>query len=49
MKTLKRDYARVAVLSNAHTILGLVSAWIEDYNCASQHPSAYVAEAKRPS
>jgi len=37
VKTLKRDYARVTLLPNAQTILGLVAAWIEDYNTSHPH------------
>jgi putative transposase len=37
VETLKRDYARVALLPDARTILGLVSAWIEDYNTSHPH------------
>ncbi len=37
VKTLKRDYARVTLLSDGRTILGLVSAWIEDYNTSHPH------------
>jgi putative transposase len=38
VKTLKRDYARVTLLPDARTILGLVPAWIEDYNTNHPHP-----------
>ncbi len=31
VKTLKRDYARLAVLSDAETILAKLPGWIEDY------------------
>lgn len=37
VKTLKRDHARVAPLPDARTILGLVSAWIEDHNTSRPH------------
>ena len=37
VKTLRRDYARVALLPDARTILGLVPAWIEDYNASHPH------------
>ena len=37
VRTLKRDYARVTLLPDARTILGLVSAWIEDYNASHPH------------
>lgn len=38
VKTLKRDYVRVALLPDARTILGLVATWIEDYNTSHPHP-----------
>lgn len=31
VKTLKRDYARIAILPDASTILALLPDWIEDY------------------
>jgi transposase InsO family protein len=37
VKTLKRDYARVTMLPDAPTVLGLVSTWIEDYNTSHPH------------
>lgn len=37
VKTLKRDYVRVTPLRDASTVLGLVSAWIEDYNAVHPH------------
>jgi putative transposase len=36
VKTLKRDYARVTLLPDARTSLGLVAAWIEA--CNTSHP-----------
>lgn len=36
MKTLKRDYVQVTPLPDAHTVLGLIGGWIEDYN--NNHP-----------
>ncbi|HEX2219948.1 MAG TPA: IS3 family transposase [Gemmatimonadales bacterium] len=36
VNTLKRDYARVTPLPNAHSVLDLVGGWIEDYN--DNHP-----------
>jgi transposase InsO family protein len=32
VKTLKRDYVQVTPLPDARTVLGLIGAWIEDYN-----------------
>ena len=37
MKTLKRDYARLAVLPDAPATLALVPRWITDYNTAHPH------------
>ena len=36
VKTLKRDYVQVTPLPDARTALGLIGAWIEDYN--ENHP-----------
>lgn len=36
VKTLKRDYVQVTPLPDAHAVLGLIDAWIEDYN--DNHP-----------
>lgn len=37
VKTLKRDYVRVTLLSDASTTLALVPAWITDYNTCHPH------------
>lgn len=37
VKTLKRDYVRITPLPDAVTALGLVSAWIDDYNTVHPH------------
>jgi len=37
VKTLKRDYARVALLPDAHAILDLLPSWIDDYNTSHPH------------
>ena len=37
VKTLKRDYVRVTPIPDAATVLGLVSAWIDDYNTVHPH------------
>jgi putative transposase len=37
VKTLKRDYARVALLPDAETVLRLLPGWIEDYNTVHPH------------
>ena len=37
MKTLKRDYARLAILADAETAMQLLPAWFEDYNTIHPH------------
>ena len=37
VKTLKRDYARLAILADAETVLRLLPAWFEDYNTIHPH------------
>jgi putative transposase len=37
VKTLKRDYARLSILPNAKTVIGLLPAWFEDYNEVHPH------------
>ncbi|GJD96634.1 hypothetical protein OCOJLMKI_3857 [Methylobacterium iners] len=37
MKTLKRDYARLAILADAKTVMRLLPAWFEDYNTIHPH------------
>lgn len=37
VKTLRRDYVRVTPLPDATTVLGLVPAWIGDYNTLHPH------------
>jgi transposase InsO family protein len=37
MKTLERDYVRIIPLPDAATVLGLVPAWIDDYNTVHPH------------
>jgi transposase InsO family protein len=37
VKTLKRDYVRVTPRPDAATVLGLVPAWIDDYNTVHPH------------
>ena len=52
MKTLKRDDARVTVLPDAATVLGLLPGWFEDYNTVQPHsglrmlsPLAFIAQS----
>lgn len=37
VKTLKRDYARLAILADAETVIRLLPAWFEDYNTIHPH------------
>ena len=37
VKTLKRDYARLAILADAETVMRLLPAWFEDYNTIHPH------------
>jgi putative transposase len=37
VKTLKRDYARVSILTDAATTLALLPGWFEDYNTVHPH------------
>ena len=37
VKTLKRDYARLTILPDAETVIGLLPGWIEDYNEIHPH------------
>jgi transposase InsO family protein len=37
VKTLKRDYVRITPLPDAAAVLGLVTAWIDDYNTVHPH------------
>jgi putative transposase len=35
VKTFKRDYAQLSILSDAETVIALLPAWFEDYTCIS--------------
>ena len=37
VKTLKRDYARNVMLTDAQTVLALLPAWFDDYNESHPH------------
>ena len=37
VKTFKRDYARLSILPDAATVIGLLPAWFEDYNEVHPH------------
>jgi transposase InsO family protein len=47
LREVKRDYVRINPLPDARTALSRIDYWMEDYNCASEHPSGYVIEEKR--
>ena len=55
VKTLKRDYVRLAVIRNAHAALAIIESWIEDYNTVHPHsrlgyrsPREYIAAQSQP-
>jgi transposase InsO family protein len=37
VKTLKRDYAHLAILADAETVMRLLPGWFEDYNTTHPH------------
>ncbi len=37
VKTLKRDYAKLSILPDAETVIGLLPGWFEDYNTVHPH------------
>ena len=37
MRTLRRDYAKLAILPDAETAIGLLPDWFEDYNTVHPH------------
>ncbi|MFB0488328.1 transposase InsO family protein [Methylobacterium sp. OAE515] len=37
VKTLKRDYAYLAILADAETVMRLLPTWFEDYNAIHPH------------
>jgi transposase InsO family protein len=37
VRTLKRDYARLAILADAETVMRLLPGWFEDYNTIHPH------------
>lgn len=37
VKTLRRDYAKLAILPDAETAMALLPAWFEDYNTVRPH------------
>lgn len=46
VKTLKRDYIRIANLPNAETALRLIDGWIEDYNEVHPHSALKMASPR---
>src|SRR5262249_32207870 len=47
VRTIKRDYVRVSPCPDADTVMHQLSAWINHYKRASQHPSVYIIEVNR--
>ena len=39
MKTFRRDHLQLSILPNAATVLGLLQAWMDDYNNVHPHPA----------
>ncbi len=37
VKTLKRDYTRISILTDAATTMALLPGWFEDYNTVHPH------------
>jgi putative transposase len=37
VKTFRRDYLRLSILPDAATVLGLLPAWMDDYNTIHPH------------
>jgi putative transposase len=37
VKTFRRDYLRLSILPDAGTVLGLLPAWMNDYNTIHPH------------
>jgi putative transposase len=37
VKTFRRDYLQLSILPNAATVLGLLQAWMDDYNNVHPH------------
>ena len=47
VKTLKRDYIRIAALPDAETALLLIDGWIEDYNEIHPHSALKMASPRQ--
>ncbi len=47
VKTLKRDYIRIAALPDAETALRLIDGWIEDYNEIHPHSALKMASPRQ--
>jgi putative transposase len=39
VKTFRRDHLQLSILPNAATVLGLLQAWMDDYNNVHPHPA----------
>ena len=37
VKTLKRDYARLTIMTDAQTVMAFLPDWFEDYNTVHPH------------
>ena len=52
VKTFRRDYLQLSILPNAATVLGLLQAWMDDYNNVHPHSALRFhspAEFRKPS
>ncbi|WP_284767276.1 IS3 family transposase, partial [Agrobacterium sp. CFBP2214] len=47
VKTLKRDYIRIAALPDAETAIRLIDGWIEDYNEIHPHSALKMASPRQ--
>ena len=47
VKTLKRDYIRIAALPDAETALQFIVEWIKDYNETHPHSALKTASPRR--
>ncbi|MCK1975034.1 integrase core domain-containing protein, partial [Bacillus safensis] len=47
VKTLKRDYIRIAALPDAETALQFIEGWIEDYNEIHPHSALKMASPRQ--
>jgi Integrase core domain len=47
VKTFKRDYAQLSILSDAETVIALLPAWFEDYTCISPRAASTTPGCRR--